>query len=102
MHIRKGQRIGEASISNSEDYESANAFGTLEDFNLPEERPQVHALFSESDFPNLTPMQQKEVVELLDKYKDIFSAGPHDYGKAKGVSHLIDTGEAPPSRAKPY
>lgn len=39
---------------------------------------------------------------LLDKYKDFFSASPHDYGQAKEVSRLIDTGDFLPFRAKPY
>ena len=60
------------------------------------------SMFSETDFPQLSPSQQSDVLKLLDSFSDIFATGPHDYGLAKGVSHQIDTGDSPPFRAKPY
>ncbi|KAJ9049320.1 hypothetical protein DSO57_1025742 [Entomophthora muscae] len=60
------------------------------------------SFFTAADFPQLSPVQQKEVMDLLNQFSDIFVSGPTDYGLAKGVIHQIDTGDAPPFCAKPY
>ena len=69
---------------------------------LPEDCNLLLALFSISDFPNLTEDQAKDALSLLDKYANLFASGPSDFGLAKGVIHQINTGNAPPFKAKPY
>ena len=102
MTISKGQLLGYGKILDSSDILSIHPFGGFDDFGLPPEPPEVLALFSATDFPGLTSDQQKDALALLDSYADIFASGPHDFGLAKNVTHVIDTGDAPPFRAKPY
>ena len=60
-------------------------------------------MFAASNFPNLTSSQKTDVLNLLDQYKDIFADGPANFGLAKGVTHQINTGDAPPPfRVNPY
>ncbi|CAI5773598.1 Hypothetical predicted protein [Podarcis lilfordi] len=49
--------------------------------------------------PTLTLNQQVEVKQILPDYKEIFSNTP---GRAKGVVHHIDTGDAEPIAVTPY
>ena len=65
---------------------------------LPEDHSLLLALFSISNFPNLSEDQAKDALALLNKYPNLFASGPSDFGLAKGVIHQIDTGNAPPSR----
>ena len=74
---------------------SLHFFGTFADLALPEEEPQVLAMFSTQDFSQLTPVQRDEVLKLLDHFSDIFATSSNDYGLAKGVVHQINTGDAP-------
>ncbi|XP_076843062.1 uncharacterized protein LOC143487779 [Brachyhypopomus gauderio] len=48
----------------------------------------------------LTPLQYKELLNLLEKYKDVFSKGDHDYGYTTAVTHSIPTGDAPPVKQR--
>ncbi|KAJ9075309.1 hypothetical protein DSO57_1037315 [Entomophthora muscae] len=59
----------------------------FQDFSLPEDKPQVLSLFTAQDFQQLSLVQQKEVLDLLDQFSDIFAKFSTDYGLAKGVIH---------------
>ncbi|KAJ9048234.1 hypothetical protein DSO57_1037072 [Entomophthora muscae] len=41
------------------------------------------------DILQLLPVQQKEVLDLLDKFSDIFTKDSTDYGLVKSVIHQI-------------
>ncbi|KAJ9077440.1 hypothetical protein DSO57_1016746 [Entomophthora muscae] len=102
MQATRGQVVGHGRVLGAEQVSSLYPFRTFSDFNLPEDDLQVLSLFTAADFPQLSPFQQKDVLDLLDQFSDIFASGPTDYGLAKGVIHHIDTGDVPPSCAKPY
>ncbi|KAJ9090319.1 hypothetical protein DSO57_1003846 [Entomophthora muscae] len=102
MNVSRGQVVGYDKLLNAPGVLSIHPFGTSQDFNLPENKPQVLSLFTAQDFLQLSPVQQKEVLDLLDKFSDIFAKDSTDYGLAKGVIHQIDTGDAPPFHVKPY
>ncbi|KAJ9084282.1 hypothetical protein DSO57_1026156 [Entomophthora muscae] len=55
------------------------------------------SLFTAQDFLKLSLVQQKEVLDLLDQFSDIFAKDSTDYGLSKGVIHQINTGDAPSS-----
>lgn len=96
LYVSRGQVVGYGKLLNAPDVLSLHPFGTFQDFNLPEEEPQVLSLFTAQDFPQLSPVQKKEVLDLLDQFSDIFAKDSNDYGLAKGIIHQIDTGDAPP------
>ncbi|KAJ9071815.1 hypothetical protein DSO57_1033320 [Entomophthora muscae] len=123
IHASRGQVVGYGRLLNAPDVLSLHPFGTFQDFNLTEDEPQVLSLhpfgmfqdfnltedepqvlslFTAQDFPQLSLVQQKEVLDLLDQFLDIFAKNSTDYGLAKGVIHQIDTGDAPPFCAKLY
>ncbi|KAJ9076068.1 hypothetical protein DSO57_1029718 [Entomophthora muscae] len=88
--------VGYGKLLNAPDVLFLHPFGTFQDFNLPEDEPQVISLFTAQDFLQLSPLQQKEVLDLLDQFSDIFAKDSTDYGLAKGAIHQIDTGNAHP------
>ncbi|KAJ9067597.1 hypothetical protein DSO57_1037459 [Entomophthora muscae] len=102
MQVSRGQVDGHGCILGADQVASLYSFGAFSNFNLPEEDPQVLYLFTAADFLQLSPIQKKDVLELLDQFNNIFASGPNDYGLAKEVIHQIDTGDAPPFHAKPY
>ncbi|KAJ9060263.1 hypothetical protein DSO57_1032742 [Entomophthora muscae] len=95
MQVSWGQVVGHGCILGAEQVVSLYPFGTFNDFNLPEDNPQVLSLFIAANFSQLSLIQQKDVLELLDQFINIFASGPMDYGLAKEVIHQIDTGDAP-------
>ena len=97
INISRGQVVGYGKLLNAPDVLSLHPFDTFKDFNLPEDKPQVLSLFTTQDFPQLSPVQQKEVLDLLDQFSGIFAKDSTDYGLAKGIIHQIDTGDAPRS-----
>ncbi|KAJ9060933.1 Ankyrin repeat and SOCS box protein 3 [Entomophthora muscae] len=96
IHVSRDQVFGYGKLLNAPDVLSLHPFGTFQDFNLPEDELQLLSLFTAQDFPQLSLVQQKEVLDLLDQFLDIFAKDNTDYGLAKGVIHQIDTGDAPP------
>jgi transposase InsO family protein len=52
--------------------------------------------FDKYDNKFLTPKQKKQLIELLKKNKNIFSASDLDPGKTEWMTHKIDTGDHPP------
>ena len=49
----------------------------------------------------LTPVQQRQVYNLLSEFSDVFSQGPHDLGRTDLVQHRIDTRGTPPIKQPP-
>ena len=49
----------------------------------------------------LNGQQKKQVEQLLEEFKSIFSQSPTDYGKTELIEHQIDTGVAHPIRQPP-
>ena len=49
----------------------------------------------------LTETERMDVCQLLAKFSDVFSAGPHDLGCTDLVKHHIDTGSSKPVRQPP-
>ena len=52
--------------------------------------------------PALDERQTEQVKELIDRYSDTFSSGPHDMGRMAAVTHEIDTGDHQPVNQQPY
>ncbi|KAJ9059454.1 hypothetical protein DSO57_1002031 [Entomophthora muscae] len=102
MQVSRGQVVGHGRILGAEQVASLYLFGKFSDFKLPDENPQVLSLFTATDFLQLSSIRKKDVLELLDQFNSIFASGPNNYGLEKGVIYQIDTGDAPPFRAKPY
>jgi len=46
------------------------------------------------------PVEREELRRMLERYLDAFSESDDDIGKVQTVEHRIETGEAPPARAK--
>ncbi|KAJ9058986.1 hypothetical protein DSO57_1007066 [Entomophthora muscae] len=82
MQVTQGQVIGHVCILGAEQVASLYPFGTFSDLNLPEGDPQVLSLFTAADFPQLSPIQQKDVLDLLNQFSNIFASVPTDYGLA--------------------
>ncbi len=51
--------------------------------------------------PDLTETQQDDVSTLLQRYPDRFATGSTT-GRTNVVTHRIDTGDAPPIKARPH
>ena len=51
---------------------------------------------------DLTPDEQRQLDELLAKNDDIFSKDEYDLGRTHLLEAVIDTGDSPPVRKKPY
>ena len=64
--ISRGQVVEHGHLLNAPDALSLHPFGTFIDFNLSKDKPQVLSLFSTKNFPRLSPVQLKEVLDLLD------------------------------------
>ncbi|KAJ9072111.1 hypothetical protein DSO57_1030502 [Entomophthora muscae] len=75
--------VGYCKLLNAPDVLSLHPFGTIQDFNLPKDESQVLSLFTNQDFLQLSLVQQKEVLDLLDQFLDIFAKNSTDYGLAK-------------------
>ncbi|KAJ9062975.1 hypothetical protein DSO57_1004920 [Entomophthora muscae] len=73
IHVSRGQVVGYGRLLNAPDILSLHPFGMFQDFNLPEDEPQVLSLFTAQDFLHLSPVKQKEVLDLLDQFLDIFA-----------------------------
>ncbi|KAJ9088499.1 hypothetical protein DSO57_1022498 [Entomophthora muscae] len=71
-------------LLNDTDVLSIHPFGMFQDFNLTEDEPQVLCLFTAQDFLQLSLVQQKEALDLLNQFLDIFAKNSTDYGLAKG------------------
>ncbi|KAJ9055537.1 hypothetical protein DSO57_1002832 [Entomophthora muscae] len=95
INVSSNQVVGYSWPLNAPDVLLLHPFGTFHDFNLPEVEPQVLSLLSAENFPKLSPVQQKEVLDLIYKFADIFAKDSTNYGLAKGVIHQIDTVDAP-------
>ncbi|KAJ9083590.1 hypothetical protein DSO57_1033170 [Entomophthora muscae] len=95
--MSRGQFIGYGKLLNAPNVLSLHPFGMFQDFNLPEDEPQVISLFTAQDFPQISPIQKKEVLDFLNQFSDIFAKDSTDYSLAKGIIHQINTGDAPPS-----
>jgi hypothetical protein len=50
----------------------------------------------------LTPNQERQLRDLLDRNKDIFAKHAYDVGRTKLLKAHIDTGDHPPIRRQPY
>ncbi|KAJ9070526.1 hypothetical protein DSO57_1007150 [Entomophthora muscae] len=61
MQVTQGQVVGHGRILGEEQVASLYPFRTFSDFNLPEDNPQVLSLFTAADFPQLSPVQKKDV-----------------------------------------
>ena len=62
---------------------------------LEELLPHLEDLFARS-VTGLTETERMDVCQLLAKFSDVFSAGPHDLGCTDLVKHHIDTGSSKP------
>lgn len=51
---------------------------------------------------DLTPQQTDELQRVLLSYIDVFDLGGRPLGQATGVTHRINTGDAPPIHRRPY
>ncbi|KAJ9053206.1 hypothetical protein DSO57_1026511 [Entomophthora muscae] len=93
INVSRGQAVDYDKLLNAPDVLSLHPFGTFQDFNLPEDEPQILYLFTVQDFLQLSPVQHKEVLNLIVQFSDIFAKDSNNYGLAKGVIHQIDTGD---------
>ena len=50
----------------------------------------------------MTPEERSRLIDLLNKYNQIFSKNESDLGRCDRVQHTIDTGNAKPIKQKPY
>lgn len=64
--LSRSQVVGYGNLLNASDVLSLHSFCTFQDFILPESEPEVLSLFTAQDFPQLYPVQLKEVLNLLD------------------------------------
>ena len=62
--------------------------------------PKLQELIKRS-IAGWSPKQQKDIIRLMLKYRDIFSEDDYDIGRTDLVEHEIDTGDAKPIRSAP-
>lgn len=51
---------------------------------------------------NLTGDQQQALLDLLQRYRDVFALSPEELGRTDVIKYTIDTGDSPPVRLRPY
>ena len=84
--VKKGQTIAVACVQSLDKIQSIHTVGDVSDLGLTE--------------PSLE--QQKELHNLLDEFKDIFSKSDQDFGLLANSYHEIDTGSHKPFKSRPY
>ena len=69
-----------------------------------QEKPEADNPDVPVDFSNsaLTESQQKQLQQLINEYRDVFTLSPEELGRTNWVQHTIDTGDASPIRMHPY
>ena len=83
------------------------------EYSIPDSLPSVANISSSPDqspippvdlsLTDVSPSELREVHNLLRKYSDVFSVGPHDFGRTDLVTHRIrTTGDASPVRQRAY
>lgn len=49
---------------------------------------------------NLTGDQQQALLDLLQRYRDVFALSPEELGRTDVIKYTIDTGDSPPVRLR--
>ena len=68
----------------------------------PEQKVDTSSDFQDTISPDLTEIQQSQLTNLLQKYRDVFAFTSAELGRTDLVQHTIDTGDSPPVRQRPY
>ena len=107
--FKKGKEVGQAypvaSFVETEDISQPNP--TVQGVTKTQSQPSSGNIIPEhlkdmmeASSEHLSPVQQKQLGDLLSTYEDVFAKSEFDLGTFTGVEHSIDTGTAKPVRQR--